>query len=351
MVKTELGAALEEMGIETTKELDLVIQIKGEVRKLGTQSNIIDQLGALEQREMIEKHEKRLLPEIAAAGNDDVTSGTPSSNSQDSSSENSVLNSRKNSESRLEEFKSFSQSLSQSLAEKDWRGGKKEGEGEGGGEGGEGEGGGNTPTLAPRGEEGEEEAAKGEVKEEEGKREDKQVDEEAAVSVATDEDQTSSLCSDEKEEEVRAPMEKTTPTTTTTTTPPSAGNDAVQDSPVFREEAETKKAVHPTHGTGRVNTTPTHDDDDGEEDQRHEFDGRVPENRDVETEPLSPSLDKNPQDANDGKMTFDMGADDDDDDSVSQYPESILDEAETARTAIGEEASFRTPSPPPPDEQ
>ena len=50
LVKEELSAALEEMGIETTKELDLVIQIKGEVRKLGTQSNIIDQLGALEQR-------------------------------------------------------------------------------------------------------------------------------------------------------------------------------------------------------------------------------------------------------------------------------------------------------------
>ena len=52
-----------EMGIETTKELDLVVQIKGEVRKLGTQHHIIDQLGALEQKELIERHGARLLPD------------------------------------------------------------------------------------------------------------------------------------------------------------------------------------------------------------------------------------------------------------------------------------------------
>ena len=103
-----------QMGIETTKELDLVVQIKGEVRKLGTQSHIIRQLGALEQKEFLEKHEARLL-QGTTGDLSESTSQTPSSSTFEYSFQDDQ--SRKDSESRLNEFKSFSQSLSQSLQE------------------------------------------------------------------------------------------------------------------------------------------------------------------------------------------------------------------------------------------
>ena len=307
IVKAELGTALEEMGIETTKELDLVIQIKGEVRKLGTQSNIITQLGALEQRELIKRHEARLLPETAGGIVDsEACEDTPSSRSNDVSVSTSVFQSRGNSASRLEEFKSLSQSLSKSLQEVELKrtegsvddvGGGREEEREA-----ENDKVGNTPSLMPQKEEEKEESELAELKEPRG-------------SIATEEDQASSLASDGGDERNRKPKEEV---------------EAIlgQSEPIRDErEAESK------------------DPDEDENDptlQKQSTGNLVLPTDDIGGEQIGANGDRS-QYGEKGRM---MEEPLNEDESSSEYPESIADEADTARTVI-DDASLRSASPNP----
>ena len=308
IVKAELGTALEEMGIETTKELDLVIQIKGEVRKLGTQSNIITQLGALEQRELIKRHEARLLPETAGGIiESEACEDTPSSRSNDVSVSTSVFQSRGNSASRLEEFKSLSQSLSKSLQEVELK--RTEGSVDDGGGGREEEREaendkvGNTPSLMPQKEEEKEESELVELKEPRG-------------SIATEEDQASSLASDGGDEPNRKPKEEV---------------EAIlgQSEPI-RDEREAR--------TSSV----TDEDENDPTLQRQSTGNLVLPTDDIGGEQIGANGDRS-QYGEKGRMTEEPL---NEDESSSEYPESIADEADTARTVI-DDASLRSASPNP----
>ena len=309
IVKAELGTALEEMGIETTKELDLVIQIKGEVRKLGTQSNIITQLGALEQRELIKRHEARLLPETAGGivDSEACEEDTPSSSSNDVSVSTSVFQSRGNSASRLEEFKSLSQSLSKSLQEVELKrtegsvddvGGGREEEREA-----ENDKVGNTPSLMPQKEEEKEESELVELKEPRG-------------SVATEEDQASSLASDGGDERNRKPKEE--------------AEAILGQSEPIRDEREARTS----------SVAESKDPDEDEKDptlQRQSTGNLVLPTDDIGGEQIGANGDRS-QYGEKGRM---MEEPLNEDESSSEYPESIADEADTARTAI-DDASLRS---------